>query len=139
MSGDTVSQRLWKNRFRLSFWSVGLIMLYVIIGILVYFWEPMLASLFFLGSGLSFSVGYFLGACIEQFGFRGKLLLVLSLSFLLLSVLMYICHWYFYAIDRTVSPVPYVVMSAAFWLPVYLLSAYSLVRTYFRKGIRESG
>ncbi|MGQ9690198.1 MAG: hypothetical protein ACUVQY_02805 [Thermoproteota archaeon] len=69
-----------KNRFRPSFWSVGLIMLYVIMGIPVYFWEPTLASLFFLGSSLSFSVGYFLGACIEQFGFRSKLLLALSLS-----------------------------------------------------------
>ena len=119
-------------KFRLSSWSVGLISLYMIIAIVLYFWEQTSSSLFFLASALSFATAYFLGAVIEQFNFRNRIVLSFSFLFMLLWFLNNVYSWYLYAIERAASPIPYVIMPMFFWLPVCLLFIYSLLRTYLR-------
>ena len=119
-------------KFRLSSWSIGLISLYLIIAIVLYFWEQTSSSLFFLASALSFATAYFLGVVTEQFNLRNRIVLSFSFLFMLLWFLNYVYSWYLYAIERAASPTPYVIMTMIFWFPVCLFFIYSLLRTYLR-------
>ncbi len=121
-------------KFRLSPWSVGLIFLYLMIGVLLNFWSQTLSSLFLFASALSFAIAYFLGTAIEQFNFRNRIVLSFSILFMLLWFLNYVYSWYLYAIEQNASHLPYVIMSVTFWFPVCLLLIYSLLRTYLRRA-----
>ncbi|MEM3956786.1 MAG: hypothetical protein QXO47_01040 [Thermoproteota archaeon] len=119
----------WRISFRLSRRSILSIPALVLLSIGFFLWLPAPFFLLLMGFFWFNTAAYFLGVLIEQFNFRRKSILVLAFLMLALSLLSYISVWYFFP-DAGNGRLVMMIITSAFWLPLYLREAYSLLEAY---------
>lgn len=103
-------------------------LLIMLVGAAAYVWQPTLQSLLLLGSMLSFGFAYVLAGLLGRLKTGRRF--TASLAFLLLSswLFLYVCTMYFSTM--AISGTWNVLITLAFWLPVYLLIAHRFLGAY---------
>ncbi|MCX8183088.1 MAG: hypothetical protein N3F08_01520 [Crenarchaeota archaeon] len=91
--------------YRLSSWSVGVILAAGLLFLGVCIWIPTLSSIMFFGSLLFFSIHYLLGVLITQFRVRWKIMLFSALLTLSLAWALWFLSVFFNARDRPPSDI----------------------------------
>lgn len=131
-------RRLWRDWWHRDLGDPGIFPLVVVkallimlVGVAAYMWQPTLQSLLLLGSMLSAGLAYFLAGLLSRLKTGRRF--TISLAFLLLSswLFLYVCTMYFSTI--TISGTWNVLVTLAFWLPIYLLIAQRFLGAYERK------
>jgi DNA-binding transcriptional ArsR family regulator len=106
-------------------------LLIVLAGVAAYMYQPTFQGLLLFGSMLSLGFAYFFAGLLSRL--RTGRRLIASLALLLLSswLFLYVCTMYFSTI--AVSGLWNIIMTVAFWLPVYLLISHRFLGIYERK------
>jgi DNA-binding transcriptional ArsR family regulator len=107
-------------------------LLIVLAGVATYMYQPTFQGLLLFGSMLSLGFAYFLAGLLSRL--RTGRRFIVSLALLLLSswLFLYVCTMYFSTI--AISGLWNILMTVAFWLPVYLLIAHRFLGIYERKS-----
>ena len=131
-SGTKRAKQWWVQNYELSLWSLVRVLLVILFFSVPYLWKQSIWTMAFFGSTFFFVAAYFLGVLLDQFNMKSKIVLLLGILAISLSFLLEVWYWYVLGLQEFSFPLLYVVMVAAFRLPVHVAFGYGLLRCYER-------
>ena len=111
--------------------AIAKAMLVILLGVVVYVYQPTFQMLLLLGSLWSLGLAIAFASLLSKVSTGRRFIVSMALFLLSSWLFLYVCTMYFSTI--AISGMWNIVMTLAFWLPVYLFMAHSFLGAYERK------